>query len=134
MQKLSKFPPNCIWHHTMYFCIFGTLFCETISSILLKITYFYSSIFFLSGEAMWANFITKKNVPSHFDNDHLPQGSTITPDLARPLPNILRRLFSWYGLKSVVGFRSILRKITEPFKIMKDNTKWVYNKYSRQFK
>jgi len=26
---------------------------------------------------------------------HLPQGKTITPDLARPLPNIFRKLFSW---------------------------------------
>ena len=28
-----------------------------------------------------------------------PQGKTMTPDLARPLPNIFRRDFSWYGLK-----------------------------------
>jgi len=39
----------------------------------------------------------------------LPHGNTITPDLALPLPNILRRLFSWYGLNIVVGFRSILK-------------------------
>jgi len=43
-----------------------------------------------------------------WDITSLPQGSTITPDLARPLPNILRRLFSWYGLNMVVGLRSIL--------------------------
>jgi len=38
-----------------------------------------------------------------------PHGRTITPDLALPLPNIFRRLFSWYGRKMVFGFRSILQ-------------------------
>jgi hypothetical protein len=56
-----------------------------------------------------------------------PHGNTIMPDLARlyhnsqrvtncynmlvdyPFPNILERLFSWYGLILVVGFKSIGR-------------------------
>merc|ERR1719245_2541091 len=37
-----------------------------------------------------------------------PQGKTMTPDLARPLPNIFRRDFSWYGLRTAFGFRSML--------------------------
>ncbi|KAH3688563.1 hypothetical protein WICPIJ_000444 [Wickerhamomyces pijperi] len=36
-----------------------------------------------------------------------PQGNTMIPDLARPLPNILESDFSWYGLICVEGFKSI---------------------------
>jgi len=41
--------------------------------------------------------------------DYKPHGRTMTPDLALPLPNILRRLFSWYGRRMVFGFKSILQ-------------------------
>ena len=37
-----------------------------------------------------------------------PQGKTMTPDLALPLPNIFLRAFSWYGLKMAIGLRSML--------------------------
>ena len=39
-----------------------------------------------------------------------PHGSTITPDRARPLPNIFRKLFSWYGRSIVLGFKSMLKR------------------------
>ncbi|KAG7273671.1 hypothetical protein CRUP_017424 [Coryphaenoides rupestris] len=49
------------------------------------------------------------------DTDEFPRtrqrfltGNTMTPERARPLPNILRRLFSWYGRSTAVGFRSML--------------------------
>lgn len=40
---------------------------------------------------------------------HLPHGSTMTPDLALPLPNIFLRDFSWYGLSTADGFKSMLQ-------------------------
>lgn len=38
-----------------------------------------------------------------------PQGRTMTPERALPFPNIFLRLFSWYGLSTVDGFRSMLK-------------------------
>lgn len=38
-----------------------------------------------------------------------PQGSTMIPERARPFPNILLRLVSWYGRITVAGLRSISR-------------------------
>jgi hypothetical protein len=38
-----------------------------------------------------------------------PQGSTMIPDRARPLPNIFESDFSWYGRMTVTGLRSISR-------------------------
>ena len=39
---------------------------------------------------------------------NIPQGRTMTPERARPLPNMLRRQPSWYGRSTELGFRSIL--------------------------
>ena len=36
-----------------------------------------------------------------------PHGSTMMPLLARPFPNILLRLFSWYGRIRVMGFSAM---------------------------
>lgn len=76
-----------------------------------------------------------KNKLSNYQHRNLPHGKTITPDLARPFPNIFLKLFSWYGLRTAVGFRSILisgftESFLKSYSASKGYSKWIQRFWS----